>query len=46
MRNKDLTTNKSRDRGLKDEEHRPINKQTKRQEIERIFIFGRLLSLD
>jgi hypothetical protein len=46
MRNKDLTTNKPRDRRLKDEEHRPDIKQTKRQKIERVFIFGRLLFLD
>jgi len=46
MRNTDLASNKPRDRRLKDEEHRPSNKQTKRQKIERVFIFGRLLFLD
>ena len=35
MRNTDLTTNKQRDKRLKDEEHGPNNKQTKRQKIER-----------
>ena len=35
MRNTDLTTNKQRDRRLKDEEHGLNNKQTKRQKIER-----------
>jgi hypothetical protein len=35
MRNTDLTTNNPRDRRLKDEEHGPNNKQTKRQKIER-----------
>ena len=34
MRNTDLTTNKQRDKRLKDEEHGPNNKQTKRQKIE------------
>jgi hypothetical protein len=35
MRNTDLTTNKQRDKRLKDEENGPNNKQTKRQKIER-----------
>jgi hypothetical protein len=43
MRNNNKQT---RDRRLKDEEHRPNHKQTKRQKIERVFIFGRLLFLD
>jgi hypothetical protein len=34
MRNTDLTTNKQRDRRLKDEEHGPQLKQAKRQKIE------------
>jgi hypothetical protein len=46
MRNTDLASNKPRDRRLKDEEHRPNHKQTKRQKIERVLIFGRLLFLD
>jgi hypothetical protein len=40
MRNTDLASNKPRDRRLKDEEHRPNHKQTKRQKIERVSFLG------